>query len=283
VKTGAARPASGSVANVFPNCGAGAGGAGRFGGGAAAGFEGVMRARNERNSAKQRARRRLGSIQPHTQAPVSFLLKTPLERPAHRAFFLSFQTRAKSLADHTCGAEHVPFHLKLIFDFSMQHSRYFPLLLAGSLAALAGLGSGCRSKCDGRMNSMPPPAFGLVFSTDTLGAGKGFRKAEVLSAYAVRYAGADLTEPLDTVRANQRGNVFYYVDRTLFCNFPINSLATGPHSYRVEVPAAQRRYDVKDIVLQYGGVSDCTTSLDRLDALLNGQRVDARRGYVLTK
>ena len=162
----------------------------------------------------------------------------------------------------------------------MQHNRYFPMLLVGSLATLSMLGSGC-NKCTGQMNSMPPPVLGFVFSTDTLGTGKGFRKAEALSAYAVRYAGQDLTEPLDTVRATQRSGSFYYVDRTLFCNFPINNLATGAHSYRVEVPAAQRRYDIKDIVLQYGGVSDCTTSIDRLDALLNGQRVDARRGYPL--
>jgi hypothetical protein len=154
---------------------------------------------------------------------------------------------------------------------------YPTLLLAGALL----VASGCRREC--ALAETGPPLLGFAFSTDTLAAGKGFRKAEALSAYLVRYKDADLSQPLDTVRAGQRPGNFYYVDRTLFCNFPASTGPTDPRSYRLEVPAATRRYDITDIGLQYDGTADCSRSISRLDALVNGQRVDARRGYVLTK
>lgn len=91
---------------------------------------------------------------------------------------------------------------------------------------------------------------------------------------------------MDTLHVSDRYKTpmaFYYVDRTLFCNFPAVGDPTGPHSYRLEVPATRKRYDISDIVLEYGGMDNCTRTLARLDALLNGQRVDARRGYVLTR
>ncbi len=135
-------------------------------------------------------------------------------------------------------------------------------------------------------SELGPVPFGLAFSTDTLGAGTGFRKAEGFTAYLVRYQGVDFSQPLDTLRANDRlksPTAFYYVDRTLFCNFLAAPGPGGPRSYRLEVPAARKRYDISDIVLEYGGVDNCTRTIARLDALLNGQRVDARRGYVLTK
>ncbi len=160
-----------------------------------------------------------------------------------------------------------------IFDLSR------PIALVG-LVGLIFVGGGCR-KC--LPNEAGPPSVGFAFSTDTVGTGLGFRKAEALSAYLVRYAGPDLSRPLDTVRTGQMPGNFYYVDRTLFCNFPADAGSTGPQSYRLEVPASKRRYDVADIVLQYGGYNDCTRSIDRLDALVNGQRVDLCRGYTLTK
>jgi hypothetical protein len=150
------------------------------------------------------------------------------------------------------------------------------------LALAAGLAFGGCKKC--APNATGPLPFGLALSTDTLGTGKGFRKAEAFSAYLVRYRGADLTQPLDTLRPQAVvPRNFYYVDRTMFCNFPAASNPDGPHSYRLAVPAAQRSYDIADIVLEYGGITDCTQNVNRLDALLNGQRVDARRGYVITK
>jgi hypothetical protein len=154
--------------------------------------------------------------------------------------------------------------------------RIAPLLIIMLLAA-----SSCQQKCG--LAETGPPLLGIAFSTDTLGAGTGFRKAEALSAYLVRYKNADLSQPLDTVRTSQRPGNFYYVDRTLFCNFPASAGPADPHSYRLEVPAATRRYDITDIGLQYDGAAACSRSISRLDALVNGQRVDARRGYVLTK
>lgn len=151
------------------------------------------------------------------------------------------------------------------------------LLLVGTLLAA----SSCRQQCG--LSETGPPFLGFVFSTDTVAAGTGFRKAEALSAYLVRYKNADLSQPIDTVRTNSRPSNFYYVDRRLFCNLPASAGPTDPHSYRLEVPAVQRRYDITDIVLQYGDIDDCSRSISRLDALVNGQRVDVRQGFVLTK
>jgi hypothetical protein len=162
---------------------------------------------------------------------------------------------------------------------------HYTRFVAGLLALAAGSLTSCNLHPCSSSETGPPP-FGIAFSTDTLGTGTGFRKAEALSAYLVRYKGVDFSQPLDTLRANDRyksPTVFYYVDRTLFCNFTAIGGPSDPHSYRLEVPAVKKRYDIRDIVLEYGGVDDCTRTIARLDALLNGQRIDARRGYVLTK
>jgi hypothetical protein len=164
--------------------------------------------------------------------------------------------------------------------------KYFDARFLAALLALGFCGfTSCNLNHCAPAETGPQP-FGLAFSTDTLGAGTGFRKAEAFSAYLVRYRAADFSQPLDTLRATDRTKapiVFYYVDRTLFCNFPAVGGPSDPHSYRLEVPAVKKRYDISDIVLEYGGIDDCTRTLARLDALLNGQRVDARRGFVLTK
>lgn len=162
-------------------------------------------------------------------------------------------------------------------------TRWQPLAVLG-LALLPFLNSGCQRCGD---SESPPPHLGFALSTDTLGtASKGFRKAEAFSAYVVFYGGPDFSQPLDTVRATKQPSNFYYVDRTMFCNLAIPSngaRSSEPRSYRLAVPAAGRRYDISDAVLQYGGADECTRSLDRLDVLVNTQRVDVRRGYTLTK
>jgi hypothetical protein len=158
---------------------------------------------------------------------------------------------------------------------------FTPLRPAALLVGTLLMASSCRQGCG--LAETGPPLLGFAFSTDTLAGGAGFRKAEAFSAYLVRYKNADLTQPLDTVRTTQRPGNFYYVDRTLFCNFPASAGPADPHSYRLEVPGVARRYDITDINLQYDGTADCGRSISRLDALVNGQRVDARRGFVLTK
>lgn len=160
--------------------------------------------------------------------------------------------------------------------------------LAALLALAAGLAlGGCKKSspeapCPLALTG--PLPLGLAFSTDTVGTGLGFRKAEAFSAYLVRYKGPGQTEPLDTLRPQDKvPTAFCYVDKTLFCNILAIENPTGPRSYRLVVPAAQRRYDIADIVLEYGGVENCTRTISRFDALVNGQRVDVRRGYVITK
>ncbi|QKG53158.1 hypothetical protein [Hymenobacter sp. BRD67] len=152
---------------------------------------------------------------------------------------------------------------------------------APTLASCLLAFSSCHKDCAPAITA--PQPFSIAFSTDTLSTGRGFHKAEALSAYLVRYADTELSQPLDTVRTSQKPGNFFYVDRTLFCNFPASAGAADPHSYRLEVPATKSRYDIQAVVLQYGGTTACTRSIDRLDALVNGQRVDARRGYVVGK
>lgn len=164
----------------------------------------------------------------------------------------------------------------------------YPCRPAMLLALAAGLAfGGCKKSspdapCPPILPELLP--FGMAFSTDTLGMGKGFRQAEAFSAYLVRYRDANLTQPLDTLRAQDKvPRAFTYVGRTMFVNILATDGLTGYRSYRLAVPAAQRSYDITDIVLEYGGTSECTRSINRLDALVDGQRVDARRGYVITK
>ncbi|MEJ7664034.1 MAG: hypothetical protein WKG07_33140 [Hymenobacter sp.] len=168
----------------------------------------------------------------------------------------------------------------------MMHSYFWRP--AGLLALAAGLAfGGCKKSSPDAPCPLYLPSplpFGLAFSTDTLGAGKGFRKAEAFSAYLVRYRDTSLTQPLDTLRAQDKvPKAFTYVGKTMFLNILATDGPDGFRGYRLAVPAAQRSYDITDIVLEYGGISECTRSINRLDALVNGQRVDARRGYTITK
>lgn len=157
------------------------------------------------------------------------------------------------------------------------------LCSAGWLVGALLAASSCRHPQDCAVAITSPPLLGFAFSTDTVVGGTGFRKAEAFTAYLVRYKNADFSQPLDTVRATKPGGNFHYIDRTLFCNLPAGGGATDPRSYRLEVPATKHRYDIADPVVQYDATAECTRSLARLDALVNGQRVDVRRGYVLTR
>jgi hypothetical protein len=131
----------------------------------------------------------------------------------------------------------------------------------------------------------------LRFNPDSLG-GPGFRRAEVGSAYVVRYA-ATLSSPIDTLRQRPAGSnsapeaEFLALDRQSFNLYlPINTRAgQAVSSYRLVVPAATRRYDLTDLDVKTStskGPCSCS-GIDRLDFSLNGQRQDGRNTVEMSK
>ncbi|MCC2547624.1 hypothetical protein LJY25_14305 [Hymenobacter sp. BT175] len=129
-----------------------------------------------------------------------------------------------------------------------------------------------------------PAEIALRFSPDSL-SGQGFRRAEVRSAYLIRYAGT-LTNTIDTLRQRPGGlppigtleslyisegaGASLWLRRYTYANQPISS-------YRLVVPAASRQFDVTDIDIQAKASKGCgCVSVERLDFSLNGQRKDGR-------
>lgn len=93
------------------------------------------------------------------------------------------------------------------------------------------------------------------FSTDTLAAGPGFRRAELRSAYLVQYLDADLTRPADTLRQPAPGTpaaastAYFHLYSSPANSFGLYFQKTGPTvrpgSFRVVVPASQRTFDIR--------------------------------------
>lgn len=153
------------------------------------------------------------------------------------------------------------------------------VLLIG-LALLAG-GCGC-----GREDDYPalPPRFSLAFSTDTAASGAGFRRAEVRSAYLVRYAAGDFQQVLDTLRqrpTTATANVFnvYYISSNppQFEVMDYVRQNVFARSFRLVVPAANRTYDIANLVTERksSGGRCPVNQTTRLEATVNGQRRDA--------
>ena len=153
-----------------------------------------------------------------------------------------------------------------------------------ALTLVAGMAvSGC--ECD--KNSPPPPQFQLAFSPDTLGAGLGFRRAEVRSAYLIRYRTPDYQQPADTLRqptaASAAGTapvleIHYSPQHPP--QFAVNAYVAQnvtARSFRLVVPAARRSYDITNIVLvQIAGNGRCSAPrTTHNEATVNGQLRDA--------
>lgn len=143
----------------------------------------------------------------------------------------------------------------------------------------------CQQTCPANMS--PPPTFMLAFSVDTLAStGVGFRKAELRSAYIVRYRDADFQSMDDTLRqptaatANSTKPVFgiYYGSGypPQFALPDFERQNTFAHSFRLVVPAANRIYDINNVVLkEEPGKNRCDGyHLTRREATVNGQLRD---------
>ncbi|MCI1189378.1 hypothetical protein MON38_18290 [Hymenobacter sp. DH14] len=156
--------------------------------------------------------------------------------------------------------------------------------LTAGLAAAVALPS-CQQTCP--LNMSPPPAFMLAFSTDTTEtSGLGFRRAELLSAYLVRYAAADFQQPLDTLRQPSASTplnnpkpvlaIYYSAGHPPQFAVPDYSTQSSGPGYRLVVPAANRTFDISNIVLQQApGENRCDGyRITRREATVNGQLRD---------
>lgn len=157
-------------------------------------------------------------------------------------------------------------------------------LVPGRLAVISLL---LFTACSCPDNSPPPPVFTLAFSADTLGStGRGFRWAEIRSAYLVRYGAADFQPLLDTLRQPTAASatssqpvfpVFYtkgYLTQFALPDYVRQNVSA--HSFRLVVPAASRTYDITDVVLeQTTGSGRCAAPrVSRRQATINGQLRD---------
>jgi hypothetical protein len=153
--------------------------------------------------------------------------------------------------------------------------------LTAVLAAAVALPA-CQQTCP--LNMAPPPTFMLAFSTDTTeSSGLGFRRAEVRSAYLVRYRTASFQQPLDTLLQptplTPRNTtkpllaVYYSAGHPPQFAVPDNGTPLADQSFRLVVPAANRTYDINNVVLkQEAGETRCSGyQITRREATVNGQ------------
>ena len=164
-------------------------------------------------------------------------------------------------------------------------SFYLPLRRLTAVLAAAVALPACQQICP--LNMAPPPVFMLAFSADTATTnGVGFRRAEVRSAYLVRYTTADFQQPTDTLRQPTPQTplnntkpvlaIYYGAGHPPQLPLPDNGNQQPGRSYRLVLPAANRTYDINNIVLKEElGKTRCEGyRITRREATVNGQLFD---------
>jgi hypothetical protein len=137
--------------------------------------------------------------------------------------------------------------------------------------------------CSCPPNATAPPQFTLAFSDDTLNSSSvGFRRAEIRSAYLVRYANTDFQQLIDTLRQptaflGTKPTLAIYYRAQYPAQFALPDFVSQyktAHSYRLVVPAANRSYDITNVILeQTAGSKRCDNDrLNRSEANINGQQ-----------
>jgi hypothetical protein len=166
--------------------------------------------------------------------------------------------------------------------------------LAGGLLAL---GMTTLAGCNCPDADVAPVQFTLQFSTDTLGAGRGFRRAELQAAYVVRYKQNGFQGLIDTLHTargpynfNEDSLQFYYPGPGL----PPQVHLPG-HYYDFYEPAALARsfalhigpdvFRLTDFDTQESttGLVCPRTHFDHYYVVLNDQRIDVLGGYLLKR
>lgn len=117
------------------------------------------------------------------------------------------------------------------------------LPLAG-FALLAATLSGCCWDCGGNDGY---EYLDLAFSLDSL-TGRGYRRAELRTAYVVRYTDVQAHQVLDTLRQPTAITLYWPQAQLglLYVAAPASALAPA-RSFRVVVPAAARTYDLTNL------------------------------------
>ncbi|MCC3158038.1 hypothetical protein LJ737_12380 [Hymenobacter sp. 15J16-1T3B] len=112
----------------------------------------------------------------------------------------------------------------------------------------------------------------LAFSVDSL-SGRGYRRAELRTAYVVRYTDRQARQVLDTLR-QPNGITLYWPQGQLgllYVAAPTAALAPA-HSFRVVVPAAARAYNLTEVDVRVDhDKCGCT------NAYLRGLTIDGQR------
>lgn len=176
----------------------------------------------------------------------------------------------------------------MALSFPMRRPLAALLVAAGALPA-------CQQICPA--NASPPPVFTLAFSTDIAkSSGFGFHRTEVRSAYLVHYGTADFQQPTDTLRQPAPATplnstrpvlaIYYGAGEPPQFAVPDYDNQQRALSYRLVVPAANRTFDISNVVLkQEPGKDRCDGyRLTRREATVNGQlRDDVNTPPVLTR
>lgn len=162
------------------------------------------------------------------------------------------------------------------------------MLLALSAILLAG--------CNCPDVDVAPVQFTLQFSTDTLGAGRGFRTTELRDSYLVRYEDNNFQNLVDTIRTYSEALPrdgyqldfpgpgfppqlylpFYYPGR-------YNNYYVEAKSFALHIGPDVFQLNSFDLQQSQRGFRCPVTHVDHYYAVINGQRIDARGGYLLTR
>lgn len=117
----------------------------------------------------------------------------------------------------------------------------------------------------------------LSFSVDSL-TGRGYRRAELRTAYVVRYTDRQTMQVLDTLR--QPNDITLYWPQAqlglLFVAAP-NAVQAPAQSFRVVVPASNRTYDLEELDVVVN-----ETNCGCVNARLRGLNVDGQRRETMT-
>jgi len=162
------------------------------------------------------------------------------------------------------------------------------LLLALGAATLAG--------CSCPDYDVVPVQFTLQFSTDTLGAGRGFRTAELRECYLVRYEDNNFLSLIDTVRTYSEtlprdGFQLYLIGPGVppYLHLPslypnrYNNGYEHAQSFALHVGPDVFRINSFDLRQSEHGFRCPVTRVDHYFATIEGQRVDGHEGYLLTR
>jgi len=148
------------------------------------------------------------------------------------------------------------------------------------LLTCSSLGGCCFDPCVG---SSIIASTGFIFSADTLTTA-GFRQAELRSLYVVQYSDNRLTRPIDTLRLAPatQPQLLLFDKRRIQLLFTGDSASRFPSYYRIVLPAANRQFNVQQVVLALKTSARCGTTCQDVMGVsftLNGRSITVPEAY----